>query len=295
MSELVDRTVDELLSLFDGDVEAAMQALKDQAREQRGGFGAVERQASAAPVRVDVDGVTVVSSPVQAPARQFDGPPIVSLKGVYKTYKLGKQTVEAVRGIDLDIYKGEIVAIVGPSGSGKSTLLQLIGCLDTPTEGVVAIDGQVTSKLHDRALSLLRRSTIGFIFQSFYLQPFLRLGDNVAVPAMFAGKRPRDIAQDTAALLGKVGLTDRRRHFPKELSGGQTQRAAIARALMNQPKIILADEPTGNLDSDNSAKIVELFQTIRNQLGTTVIIVTHNPEVAKTADRVINLKDGGIA
>lgn len=292
MSELVERTVDELLSLFDGDVEAAMQALKDQAREQRGGFGALEQKVSAVPVRVDVDGVAVVSTPTATPARQFDGPPIVSLKGVYKTYKLGKQTVEAIRGIDLDIHKGEIVAIVGPSGSGKSTLLQLIGCLDTPTSGVVTIDGQVTSKLHDRALSLLRRSTIGFIFQSFYLQPFLRLGDNVAVPAMFAGKRPRDIAQDTAALLGKVGLTDRKRHFPKELSGGQIQRAAIARALMNRPKIILADEPTGNLDSENSTKIVELFQAIRNQLGTTVIIVTHNPEVAKQADRIINLKDG---
>lgn len=280
MSEPIKRTVDELLSLFDGDVDGAVQALKDQAREQRGGFGAES---------------AVVNDVVATPARHFDGPPIISLKGVHKTYKLGKQTIPALRGIDIDIHKGEMVAIVGPSGSGKSTLLQLIGCLDTPTEGTVTIDGQATSKLHDGALSLLRRSTIGFIFQSFYLQPFLRLDDNVSVPAMFARKKSRVIAKETTTLLGKVGLSDRARHFPKELSGGQIQRAAIARALINQPKIILADEPTGNLDSENSTKIVALFKAIRDQLGTTVIIVTHNPEVAKHADRVINLKDGEIA
>jgi len=261
--------LDEFLSLFDGDVATAQDALSKRNAQTI----ALARQ-------------SVSSAPT------IKGEPIISVQHVTKRYKIGKQRIEALNDVSLDVYKSEFVAIMGASGSGKSTLLQIIGCLDTPTKGLVMVDGQNTSKLHDKKLSLLRRSAIGFIFQSFYLQPFLRLSDNIAVPAMFTNKKRRAITEETAAYLERVGLSDRSRHFPKELSGGQIQRAAIARALINQPKIILADEPTGNLDSTNSASIIELFKTIRDQLGTTVIVVTHNPDIALQADRVIQLKDG---
>ena len=260
--------LDEFLSLFDGDVTTAQKALASRKAQ------ITTKKTSSAP--------------------KPEGEPIISVQHVYKRYKVGRQRIEALNNVSLDVYKGEFIAITGASGSGKSTLLQIIGCLDTPTDGTVIVDGQNTSKLHDKPLSLLRRSAIGFIFQSFYLQPFLRLSDNIAVPAMFTNKKRNAINEDTATYLEQVGLSDRSRHYPSELSGGQIQRAAIARALVNKPKIILADEPTGNLDSTNSDSIIELFKTIRDQLGTTVIVVTHNSQIASQADRIIQLKDGVI-
>ena len=273
--------IDDFLALFAGDTDAAIAAIKAR----------TSQQSSQDDRSMDFD---ALSAKVQAPVSNGQ-PAIISVQSVTKTYKMGKQKVQALNDISLDIYPGEIVAIVGPSGSGKSTLLQILGCLDTPTKGKVLVDGSDITKLGDGKLSQLRRSTIGFIFQSFYLQPFLKLGDNVAVPAMFTSKKRQTINEETTQLLDKVGLLDRRNHYPKEISGGQIQRAAIARALINQPKIILADEPTGNLDSKNSEAIIDLFKTIRQQLGTTIIVVTHNIEVASMADRVIRLKDGAVA
>jgi len=272
--------IDDFLALFAGDTDAAIAAIKAR----------TSQQSSQDDRSMDFD---ALSAKVQAPVSNGQ-PAIISVQSVIKTYKMGKQKVQALNDISLDIYPGEIVAIVGPSGSGKSTLLQILGCLDTPTKGKVLVDGSDITKLGDGKLSQLRRSTIGFIFQSFYLQPFLKLGDNVAVPAMFTSKKRQAINDETTQLLDKVGLLDRRNHYPKEISGGQIQRAAIARALINQPKIILADEPTGNLDSKNSEAIIDLFKTIRQQLGTTIIVVTHNIEVASMADRVIRLKDGAV-
>jgi len=271
MKDIPDGKIEEFLSLFDGDASAAHAALvRYKQRRQE---------------------LASTSSPLRA---HPTGEEIVSLQGVSKRYKLGKQTVNALRDITLSINKGEFVAITGASGSGKSTLLQIIGCLDKPTSGKVRVGSKETTNLSDRALSELRQSTVGFIFQSFYLQPFLRLGDNLTVPAMFTNKNKKDIDSKVQRLLQQVGLSERARHFPKELSGGQIQRAAIARALINDPRIILADEPTGNLDSANGQSIIDLFKRIRNELGTTIVVVTHDLAIARQADRVIELKDGAI-
>lgn len=219
---------------------------------------------------------------------------IIIVENLSKKYKLGKQLVDALKNITLTIHKGEFLALTGSSGSGKSTLLQIIGCLDQPTSGRIVVDGKETPRLNDSALSDLRQSTVGFIFQSFYLQPFLNLADNIAVPAMFTNNKKHFIEERVAFLLDQVGLSQRAGHFPKELSGGQIQRAAIARALVNNPKIILADEPTGNLDSENSRAIIELFKTIRSEFGTTIVVVTHDNDIASQADRVVTLQDGAI-
>ncbi len=220
------------------------------------------------------------------------GEVLLRAENITKTYKVGRQKIEVLSEVSLEIHKGEFVAITGTSGSGKSTLLQIIGGLDKPTGGEVYFGDLKLSKLSDKKLSAFRRQAIGFVFQFFYLQPFLTLGRNIEVPGMFAKIKRAERVKKVEELAESVGLTDRIRHLPKELSGGQMQRAAIARALINNPKIILADEPTGNLDSKNSQAIVDLFEQIRRELGTTIVMVTHERSIAGRADREIVLSDG---
>jgi ABC-type lipoprotein export system ATPase subunit len=223
------------------------------------------------------------------------GPILVEIEQLSKRYKVGKQHIDAVRDVSLQIHESEFVAFTGPSGSGKSTLLQLIGGLDKPSGGRITVDGHDLTKLSDRRLSVFRNRTIGFVFQFFYLQPFLRLETNLEVPGMFARTKRSERHERATELAKAVGLENRLRHLPKELSGGQMQRAAIARAMLNKPKLMLADEPTGNLDSVNGRAIIELFEQMRKDFGTTIIIVTHDPKVAAHADREIKLEDGVIA
>jgi ABC-type lipoprotein export system ATPase subunit len=230
------------------------------------------------------------------PKRSFaDAPVIIETWNLEKMYKLGrKNKVRAIENVNLSVHQGEIVALTGSSGSGKSTLMHLIGGLDKPTGGDIIVDGQPLGKLHDSALSRYRNKTVGFVFQFFYLQPFLRVSRNVEVPLMFAKTRRKERPAKINGVVDAVGLNDRATYLPRELSGGQMQRVAIARALVNQPKILLADEPTGNLDSKNSESIMQLLQTIRNTFGTTMIIVTHDPRIAAWADREVRLEDGHI-
>lgn len=222
------------------------------------------------------------------------GSVVVQLDDVRKTYKVGRQKITALAGVSLEIRQGEFVALTGASGSGKSTLLQLIGGLDKPTEGTIIVNGSDLKKMRDSALSTFRNQTIGFVFQFFYLQPFLRVGTNLEVPAMFARTKRLVRRRAVRQLAESVGVSDRIDHLPRELSGGQMQRVAIARALLNQPKVLLADEPTGNLDSANSRAIIDLFEKIRIEFGTTIIIVTHDAAIAARADREIRLQDGVI-
>lgn len=233
---------------------------------------------------------------LQVPARDFsDAPVVVDVQSLTKTYKLGRTRVEAVKDVSLQVRQGEIVALTGTSGSGKSTVLQLIGGLDKPTSGSVLIDGLDLRKMRDGKLSRYRGQKIGFVFQSFYLQPFLSVRDNIEVPAMFARIKPRVRHDRSQKVAAAVGLNDRLTHYSKELSGGQIQRTAIARALINQPKLLLADEPTGNLDQQNATAIFDLFEKAREEFGTTVIVVTHDDDLAHRADRIIRLTDGRVA
>ena len=219
-------------------------------------------------------------------------PIAIRATNVIKKYKVGKQIIRAIDDVSVDIHEGEFVALIGPSGSGKSTLLHLLGGLDKPTSGEIVVGGKNVSSMNDRQLSKFRNQTIGFVFQSFYLQPFLTLRRNIEVASMPQRMRQAERRLRIESLARQVGLYDRLSHRPHELSGGQIQRAAIARALLNRPAIILADEPTGNLDSVNSRDIISLFQQIREQYHTTIIIATHDNEIAAQADRVIALKDG---
>ena len=217
--------------------------------------------------------------------------PIISIKNLKKTYVMGAEKVHALKSITLDIKKNEYVALMGPSGSGKSTLMNLLGCLDTPTAGEYVLNDENVSTLDDGELAEVRNKEIGFVFQTFNLLPRLSSLENVALPLVYAGisKSNRlDKAEDT---LTKVGLGDRVEHKPNELSGGQRQRVAIARALVNDPAIILADEPTGNLDTKTSIEIMEIFEKL-HEAGNTIIVVTHEPDIAAHAHRIIRLRDG---
>ncbi len=208
-------------------------------------------------------------------------------------YQMGDLTVLALRGVTLDIHKNEYVALMGPSGSGKSTLMNMLGCLDTPTEGTYLLNAQNVSDLDDDDLAEIRNREIGFVFRTFNLITRLSALDNVALPLVYSGLRKSARLDRAAEVLQSVGLGDRLDHKPNELSGGQRQRVAVARALVNRPSIILADEPTGNLDSKTSVEIMGLFEAIHNQ-GNTVILVTHEPDIAEHAHRIIRLKDGQI-
>lgn len=219
-------------------------------------------------------------------------PVVVQVSELSKRYKLGKTNVDALAGVSLEIRQGEMVALTGASGSGKSTLLQMIGGLDSPTGGTITVDGVDIGKMSDAKLSRYRGQKIGFVFQSFYLQPFLDVRDNIEVPAMFARTERAVRHEESRELSEAVGLSDRLRHYSKELSGGQIQRTAIARALINRPKILLADEPTGNLDRENAEAIFDLFAQVRRDYGTTVIVVTHDEHLAARMDRMIRLSDG---
>lgn len=261
--------VQAFLEAFDNDPIAAAGALRDHVAQQRLSKADTRREVSNSPV-------------------------LLTAKDISKTYKIGKQKLDVLKNVSLDIHEGEFVAITGASGSGKSTLLQLMGGLDRPSSGEVWFGSENLATLSDRKLSDFRLRTVGFVFQFFYLQPFLRLENNLEVPGMFMRSPIKERRKRLTELAEQVGLGDRLKHFPRELSGGQMQRAAIARALVNQPKILLADEPTGNLDSRNGAAIIELFQTIRRDLGTAVVIVTHDASIARLADREIRMKDGEI-
>lgn len=218
--------------------------------------------------------------------------PAIQLKYVSKTYRVGKQTLPVLKNISLTINRGEVVAITGASGSGKSTLLHIIGGLDRPTTGEVIVDGLNIAKLSDRKLSNFRNRTLGFVFQSFYLQPFLNLWQNIALAAAPRRTRWSVAAKRAKELANEMGLGEYLKHKPRELSGGQIQRAAIARALMNEPRVILADEPTGNLDSANSQSVITLLKSIRDKTGATVVIITHDDGIASQADRILTLRDG---
>ncbi len=218
---------------------------------------------------------------------------LIHLEKIEKSYFMGKQVLPVLKGISLDIYKNEYVAMMGPSGSGKSTLMNIIGCLDTATRGKYVLNGQDVSKMDDNQLADIRNKEIGFVFQQFNLLPRLTALENVALPLIYAGVSKKIRNERAMDVLDKVGLTDRSHHRPNELSGGQSQRVAIARAMINDPSIILADEPTGNLDSITSQEILALFDLI-HQNGNTVILVTHEEEIANHAHRIIRLRDGVI-
>ena len=216
---------------------------------------------------------------------------MIELKNVHKVYPMGEVSVPALRGINLTIHPGEFVAIMGPSGSGKSTLMHLIGCLDLPSDGVVQLDGKDITELDEDTLAQIRGKKVGFVFQTFNLIPTLTAQENVELPLFFQGV-PREKRRARAAeLLRKVGLDGRLHHRPAQLSGGERQRVAIARALANDPEIILADEPTGNLDSESGEAILELLAQLHRE-GKTIILVTHNPEAAAYAQRIVRIRDG---
>ena len=219
---------------------------------------------------------------------------VVSLQDVVRTYVMGDNEVRALRGVSFDISQGEFVSIMGPSGSGKSTCMNMIGCLDRPTSGIVKINGKETAKMSEKELSVLRNQTIGFVFQQYHLISSMNVIENVMLPLKYQ-KLDRSLRHEKAlAALESVGLAERIHHKPHELSGGQKQRVAIARAMVTQPKILLADEPTGALDTETGKQVMEMFRKINSEQNTTVIIVTHDPRIGESTSRCIRILDGQI-
>jgi putative ABC transport system ATP-binding protein len=216
---------------------------------------------------------------------------MIHLEDIRKSYFMGKNELEVLKGVSLDIYKNEYVALMGPSGSGKSTLMNILGCLDTPTAGTYVLNQQDVSKMEDNELADVRNKEIGFVFQQFNLLPRLTALENVALPLVYSGMNKKHRNEKAMHVLGLVNLTERSHHRPNELSGGQSQRVAIARALVNDPAIILADEPTGNLDTKTSYEIMEIFNSIHSE-GNTIVLVTHEEDIANHAHRIVRLRDG---
>ncbi|HEV7918305.1 MAG TPA: ABC transporter ATP-binding protein [Solirubrobacterales bacterium] len=229
-----------------------------------------------------------------APAATSTGPAVV-VRRLTKIYESGPTSVEALKGIDLSINRGEFVAVMGPSGSGKSTLMHILGALETPTSGELFIGGLSYAGLDDKQLTLLRRDSIGFIFQFFNLLPTLTAEENVMLPSLIAGENEKKLHERANELLELVGLTERRLHLPSQLSGGEQQRVSVARSLMRNPDLLLADEPTGNLDSKNSASVLRMLRDVQEKAGHTILMVTHDPIAASRASRVIFLRDGLLA
>ncbi len=219
---------------------------------------------------------------------------VLEAKELHKRYQMGQHSIEALAGVDFVVEQGEFVAIMGPSGSGKSTLLHLLGGLDSPSQGEITLAGKQLSKLSEKQATLARRHNVGFVFQFFNLLPTLTAEENILLPVIIDGRDPRKYADRLDRMLALVGLEDRRRHKPDQLSGGEQQRVAIARALITQPAILLADEPTGNLDSKTGTAIMELLSKSADELNQTVIVVTHDPKAAAYASRVVFLRDGSV-
>lgn len=216
---------------------------------------------------------------------------LIETKGITKVYKMGKTEVHALGGVDLAIEEQEYVAIMGPSGSGKSTLMHILGCLDTPTSGTYLLDGKETQNLSEEDLAEIRNREVGFVFQTFNLLPRLRTSENVELPLIYSPIKPRERHKRALEILERVGLLERARHRPTELSGGERQRVAIARALVGNPRVIFADEPTGNLDTKTGNEIMALFASLHKE-GRTLIVVTHDPEVSDYTDRILKIRDG---
>ena len=221
-------------------------------------------------------------------------PVVVRLDNVVKTYSMGESEVHALRGISFEIEQGEFLSIMGPSGSGKSTCMNMIGCLDRPTSGIVEINGKETAKMTEKELALLRNQTVGFVFQQYHLIPSMNVLENVMLPLKYQKVEKSERVERAKKALEAVGLGDRLKHRPHELSGGQKQRVAIARAMITEQKILLADEPTGALDSSTGKQVMELFKTINREKGTTVIIVTHDPGIGASTERCIKILDGQV-
>jgi putative ABC transport system ATP-binding protein len=219
---------------------------------------------------------------------------VVRLDNVVKTYSMGESEVHALRGISFEIEQGEFLSIMGPSGSGKSTCMNMIGCLDRPTSGIVEINGKETSKMTEKELAVLRNQTVGFVFQQYHLIPSMNVLENVMLPLKYQKVEKSERVERAKLALEAVGLGDRLKHRPHELSGGQKQRVAIARAMVTRPKILLADEPTGALDSATGKQVMEMFGRINKEEGTTVIIVTHDPGIGSSTERCIRILDGRI-
>jgi len=219
---------------------------------------------------------------------------MIKMESIRKVYNTGKVEVEALRGLDLHIRRGDFLTVIGPSGSGKSTLMNIIGCLDKPTSGDYTLNGQNIKNMNDNTLSELRNKEIGFVFQNFNLLPYASAYENVEMPLLFAGVAGKKRKEKVVSILTRVGLADRMDHKPNELSGGQKQRVAIARALVNSPNIILADEPTGNLDTQSGAEIMELFVDLWKE-GNTIVMITHDPRAKDYSDNYITITDGMIA